>query len=285
MKLERKRHYCNNGVINKYWYDDTGIPEGFVNGHLPLADEAKARRLAKIKATNLKKYGVENTFNLPRVLEKSHSPEVICIQKERREITKEKKYGDKNWSNTEQAQRTMTERYGGILKGSSITAKKIEETLEKKYGNKYYSNREQAVITRAKNGKGYVFRKYYMYKDIHFDSSWELYYFIYNEDNGNNISRCTTHYKYLFENKTHTYTPDFIINGVEVDVKGSHFIQKDKMINPYNRSQDDLSEAKHQCMIKNNVKLILEDEINKCKDYVDSKYGQNYIDQFEITSK
>ena len=27
------------------------------------------------------------------------------------------------------------------------------------------------------------------------------------------------------------------------------------------------------------------DEINKCKDYVDSKYGQNYIDQFEITSK
>ena len=38
-------------------------------------------------------------------------------------------------------------------------------------------------------------------------------------------------------------------------------------------------------MIKNNVKLILKDEINKCKDYVDSKYGQNYIDQFEITSK
>ena len=285
MKLKRKRHYCNNGVINKYWYDDTGIPEGFVNGHLPLADEAKARRLAKIKATNLKKYGVESTFNLPRVLEKSHSPEVICIQKERREITKEKKYGDKNWSNAEQAQSTMTERYGGILKGSSIIAKKIEETLEKKYGNKYYSNREQAVITRAENGKGYVFRKYYIYKDIHFDSSWELYYFIYNEDNGNNISRCTTHYKYLFENITHTYTPDFIINGVEVDVKGSHFIQNDKMINPYDRSQDDLSEAKHQCMIKNNVKLILKDEINKCKDYVDSKYGQNYIDQFEITSK
>ena len=144
---------------------------------------------------------------------------------------------------------------------------------------------KQSRITRAENGKGYVFRKYYIYKDIHFDSSWELYYFIYNEDNGNNISRCTTHYKYLFENITHTYTPDFIINGVEVDVKGSHFIQNDKMINPYDRSQDDLSEAKHQCMIKNNVKLILEDEINKCKDYVDSKYGQNYIDQFEITSK
>lgn len=28
------------------------------------------------------------------------------------------------------------------------------------------------------------------------------------------------------------------------------------MINPYNRSLDDLAEAKHQCMIKNNIKII-----------------------------
>ena len=33
------------------------------------------------------------------------------------------------------------------------------------------------------------------------------------------------------------------------------------MINPYDRSQDNIYEAKHQCMIKNNVKIFKEKDL------------------------
>jgi len=109
------------------------------------------------------------------------------------------------------------------------------------------------------------------------------YCYIYYKDNGNDIRRCTTYFTYLFNNKEHTYTPDFIIGDEYADVKGTHFIKDNRMINPYDRSLDDQYEAKHQCIIKNNVRLILEEEINNCKLFVDQEYGCNYINQFEVT--
>ena len=44
-------------------------------------------------------------------------------------------------------------------------------------------------------------------------------------------------------------------------MKGNHFFDGDKMINPYDRTQDELYEAKHQCMIKNNIIILKENDI------------------------
>lgn len=37
------------------------------------------------------------------------------------------------------------------------------------------------------------------------------------------------------------------------------------MINPFNRDEDDIYEAKHQCMIRNNVRIISDDFLRKNK--------------------
>lgn len=54
--------------------------------------------------------------------------------------------------------------------------------------------------------------------------------------------------------------PDFLVNGEFVELKGLHFFENydatKSMINPFDRSQDALYEAKHQCMLQNHVKII-----------------------------
>ena len=42
-------------------------------------------------------------------------------------------------------------------------------------------------------------------------------------------------------------------------------------------------EAKHQCMLQNNVKIVLSDsaEMKEVLQYIDAKYGKNYIKQFK----
>lgn len=40
------------------------------------------------------------------------------------------------------------------------------------------------------------------------------------------------------------------------------------MINPYNRSDDELYEAKYQCMIDNNVVILTKYEINHLDEFI-----------------
>lgn len=39
--------------------------------------------------------------------------------------------------------------------------------------------------------------------------------------------------------------------------------------------------AKYECMIKNNVKIISDEEIKPILDYINEKYGKNYLKQFK----
>jgi len=49
------------------------------------------------------------------------------------------------------------------------------------------------------------------------------------------------------------------------------------MQNPWDHSQDGIYEAKHQCIIANNVKIILQSQCNEYIAYVNDKYGQEFI--------
>lgn len=51
------------------------------------------------------------------------------------------------------------------------------------------------------------------------------------------------------------------------------------LCNPYNHDMDEIYEAKHQCMIKNNVKILLtaSDEIITAVKYVENKYGKKFL--------
>lgn len=50
------------------------------------------------------------------------------------------------------------------------------------------------------------------------------------------------------------------------------------MINPYDRTEDAKYEAKHQCMIENNVKIITDCSVYI--EYVKNNYGKDYLEKY-----
>ena len=59
-----------------------------------------------------------------------------------------------------------------------------------------------------------------IYKDINFDSSWELAFILYHLDHNLMIQRCTERRYYIFEGIEHTYIPDFITDDGIIEIKG-----------------------------------------------------------------
>lgn len=97
------------------------------------------------------------------------------------------------------------------------------------------------------------------YDDISFDSNWEIIVYQFCKNHNLNFEyQPNIILTYNFDGKKHYYHPDFIIENKLFEVKGDQFFDGNKMICPFNRTKygDDLAEAKHQCMLKNNVIII-----------------------------
>lgn len=166
---------------------------------------------------------------------------------------------------------------------------KIKETKLKKYNNETYNNHDKfkhtclekyGVENPMKNHD--IFKKTkkkYTFNDIEFDSAPELAYYIWLTDNNIDFEyQPNISFEYEYDGKTHNYYPDFKVNEEYIELKGLHFFKNDKMINPYDRTQDGLYEAKHQCMIKNNINVIT--DYNQYEDYVNKKYTKDFLDLF-----
>lgn len=102
---------------------------------------------------------------------------------------------------------------------------------------------------------------------INFDSKWELAYYKYCKANNISIVRQPVILEYNYNGMIKKYKPDFEVNGQLLEIKGDHFFENrdviQKMICPYDRSKDDLYEAKHQCMLANNVKILTYKDLKK----------------------
>ena len=55
-------------------------------------------------------------------------------------------------------------------------------------------------------------------------------------------------------------------------LKAIIFFTENGMINPYDRSQDELYNAKYNCMIANNVKFVKYEEIKDMLNYLPKEY-------------
>ena len=72
-----------------------------------------------------------------------------------------------------------------------------------------------------------------------------------------------------------------------VEIKGDHFfVESGQMICPFRKKKwsderyaDECAkyEAKHQCMLKNNVKIMRSDEYLFCVQYIQEKYGKDFF--------
>lgn len=189
----------------------------------------------KIKNYYINLYGVENPAQAEEIKEKIKATNlerygVVNVYQSKDIIqkckdTKLKSYSDSNYNNRNKASQTCLNRYNV---STYVQSKKFVETRK---------------------------RKYYL-DDMGFDSIPEVAFYVYHRDLGHKIVQEPIQLEYKYDNKKHIYNPDFEVDGQLYEIKGKHFFENDKMINPFDRSQDDLYEAKHQCMLKNNVIII-----------------------------
>lgn len=190
--------------------------------------------------------------------------------------TKFLKYGDENYNNRELAEETCFERYGVRKILSSI--EKIEkgrQTKLQKYGDVNYNNRKLAEETCIER---YGVRHHFQNKDIFdkckkkihkygktFDSSWEVIYYDYLMKNHIKfVYHPNVELFYSFNGKIHRYYPDFLVNDEFVEIKGDHLLNEMK-------KQNTLENAKYNCMIDNNVKILTGKEIEEIYDKIKIK--------------
>lgn len=170
---------------------------------------------------------------------------------------------------------------------SEIVQVKIRETLFKKLGVTHQMKdsaiREKTSKTCiARYGKICFPQAKYEYNNETFDSSWELAFYIYYKDYGLNIARNKTKFFiYSYNGKDYKYFPDFLIQNRIFEIKGQHFFNESgQMINPFNSSDNARVAEKQKCIEQNNV--ILLKDCSKYLNYINEKYGKNFLKSFRV---
>lgn len=252
-----------------------------------------------IKECTAVKYGVDNVRKAPEVIKKIREKRINKTKEEKRLIQEKservwkEKYGE-NYKQifVEHQQQTVLEKYGVTnYMQSEEGQRKYEKTSLEKYGTRRPT--ESVLLRKQISDKWKSFSKEkmlsirkiqaqkYSYENITFDSSIELAFYIYCKDFKLNIKRCEVVFEYNYNNQKHLYIPDFEVNGQLIEIKGNQFLKEDDTwCNPFDRSQDELYEAKHQCALKNNVKILYTKDYQKYLDYIEETYGKNYLNQF-----
>ena len=130
----------------------------------------------------------------------------------------------------------------------------------------------------------------YLYDNLQFDSAPELAYYIWLKDNNIKFQFQPEHsFEYEHNGKKFLYFPDFFLEDEQqfVEIKGDHFfVESGQMICPFRKKKwsderyaDECAkyEAKHQCMLKNNVKIMRSDEYLFFVQYIQEKHGKDFF--------
>ena len=247
-------------------------------------EESKTAR----KQTNNKKYNGDCPTADPIIMEKARTTRIKNNGKywsdamiEKIKNTKFERHGDQNYNNRDLAKLTCLEKYNvpHPMQNKEVSSKLCGKLSEEKRIKKYNATVETSLKkyhVRSPNQYHSIIckqRKKYKYNNINFDSSWELAYYIWLNDNNivfeyhPNIS-----FTYFYNGKQHEYFPDFKIGNSIYEIKGEHLLKKMLIENT-------LENAKYNCMIQNNVNIII-----NCKsylNYIKEKYGKSYLKQFK----
>ena len=182
----------------------------------------------------------------------------------------------------ERAAETCLERYGVDNPFKSETfQRKARETRLRRYGDEHYSNHDKARRTCLER-YGYKvphgLTPKYRFEGLDFDSSWELYYFLWLRDTGVAFEYKPKGIKYLIDDKAHYYYPDFYTDHY-VDVKGDHLYRDGWLTSP---SGKEVFREKTECYRDHDVEVITSVGMRTAFDYVDAKFGKGYVDQFRV---
>lgn len=266
-----------NATAKHFKYNRGTIKNILIKNNISLHTEQEYNDLGskKRKDYNINLYGESNFFKTTIFKEKSkqtclehfgveHSFQSESVNKKARQ-TKIAKYNDANFNNRKKAQKTCLEKFGCQTPAQNVDVlKKMQDTCTSKYGVNNYS----FTIEFAKQHKSS-----YKLNGINFDSLPELALYLYAKDHSENIIRMPVKFEYEFEGSLHYYFPDFKYKDKLIEIKGDHFFNENgTMCNPFDHSQDALYEAKHQCMLKNNVEIWTSKDYQFAIDYINIEY-------------
>lgn len=233
---------------------------------LKLYGDKNYNNKEQAQQTMLELYGGLYTLNSPELKEK--------VQKTNLEL-----YGGISPMCSKEIQNKSKNNYiqnnGGIGFASELVKSTFKKNYKEKFGVEWSS---QNPLVRQKQATKYK------YENINFDSKPEIAYYIWLKDHNIDFEyQPNVKFEYLYENKLHYYMPDFKVENEYIEIKGLQFFKNydinETMINPFDRTQDDKYEEKHQCMIKNNVKIIT--NFDTFIKYIQNKYGKDFLDDLK----
>lgn len=133
----------------------------------------------------------------------------------------------------------------------------------------------------CKRGQGPNSNKGYLFEGVHFDSSWELAYYIWLRDNGKSfIYHPDTPLEYWdSEGVLRNYYPDFLIEGEFVEIKGDHFFNEKG--EPYNHYEKKFWWGKYNTLLREGIRIMRFREIKRYLKYVKEIYGKDYLKSFK----
>lgn len=162
---------------------------------------------------------------------------------------------------------------------SDATKKKISDSL--KNNIPWNKNKICPSISEGMKGsnkecggyrKGSGRGKQGRYKGIWCDSSWELAWVIYHLDNNIKFEKNWKKFEYTYKKKKRYYMPDFYLveDKKYIEIKGR-------------RNFDDLDDINKIKIIKfkETLDVLYEQDIKKYIDYVEEKYGKDYVKMYE----
>lgn len=231
---------------------------------------------SKIKNTNLQKYGVEYPLQNPDIHKKISENNI-------------EKYGRKSTAGLEEtlAKKRLTnlKKYGVEENFTADSCReKSKKTMVEKYGCEHPAQNEELKRKMRISGAFESQKRFkaYRYKDINFDSSYELAFYIYLEDHHKDfLYQPDLPLKYIGnDSKEHNYFPDFLVNGNFYEIKGGQFFNEaGEPYNPYSKSY---WWEKYSAMVEAGVHILREKDIKEYLTYVKDTYGENYLKSFKI---
>lgn len=188
-------------------------------------------------------------------------------------------------------QHTKLERYGNLCGSYEKTKnhftseiyEKSKQTCLRRYG---VANGGASDIAQQK------MKRRYMYDNVDFDSAPELAMYIWLKDNNIKFTyHDGAYFEYIFNNVTYRYYPDFYLPEIDsyIEIKGDHFFENDGSMQCPFKDKSNVKrhlmlsakyEAKHQCMLKNNVIILRNAQYEYFLFYVNAIYGKDYLHSF-----
>jgi hypothetical protein len=221
----------------------------------------------KEKATHLKHYGVEHPLQRKEVYDKTSSQAHTMEARKNRKANALERYGVSHH-----------------MKNPEFLQKFEDSALEKTGYRNPMHNPETIQKVIDKYGRiGSV--KGYLYQGTHFDSSWELAFFIWLTDNKKQFMyHPSISLEYVGDdNKPHLYYPDFLVEGKFFELKGSQFFNEKE--EPFNMYTQKFWWEKYRALQENGVVILRQADVKEYLEYVKNKYGIGYLKQFKTKEK